>query len=483
MSDKKSDDIFKQAFSGYSPDVPPHIWDNIAAGKKKKRPVAFWLNRKAALLLVAAGLLLAGGAGYFIFSEKENDQRIALGKSDSGQQSGSTTPAAVSPEDAQGAERDNDNSKTTGINSSPAPDNERGSVSQNNERVTGIDLPATNTASPVTPGSTANTKNDSPEDGSGIGGYSKKPIRKKTRTPHKTTIDTKEPETGEIESEDNLRSDNETELTLPFVDGTKNLIQLLAENNLPKQTIRGFTPAFKISEECPGAPTKKYYIEAYISPDYAIKKYSDTGQSTLVARRKESLRFQSAYSAGMRYTRVFTNGMSVRTGLNFSQINEKFSYAQDNVVQIVYVINMQGDTTDSYYVRGTRYKNSYNHFRTVDVPLLVGYEMGNDRLRANINAGAVVNIYSWQQGETIDNNGNPVTITTGKPNNPYQYKTNVGIGFTAGASLYYKLNNRLYAMAEPYFRYNFSPMNKEVLSIQERFTTIGLRLGIRVDMK
>jgi len=119
----------------------------------------------------------------------------------------------------------------------------------------------------------------------------------------------------------------------------------------------------------------------------------------------------------------------------------------------------------------------------VDVPLLVGYEMGNDRLRANINAGAVVNIYSWQQGETIDNNGNPVTITTGKPNNPYQYKTNVGIGFTAGASLYYKLNNRLYAMAEPYFRYNFSPMNKEVLSIQERFTTIGLRLGIRVDMK
>jgi len=483
MSDKKLDDLFKQSFSGYSPDVPPHIWDNIVAGKKKKRPVAFWLNRKAALLLLTSGLLLAGGAAYLIFTEKEKNQPIALEKNDSGQQSGSTTPAAVLQHDTQGAAIEKRDSRDAGINSSTASANEMRSVSTNSTTVTGADLPAVNSTPANTSTPAANSKSKLGEAGHGIANNYKKPVRIKRQRGHTTMVDTKEPETGEMGSADNLISDIETELHLPFVDGTKNLIPLFAESNLPKQTIKAFTPAFKISEECPGAPTKKYYIEAYISPDYAIKKYSDTGQSNLVARRKESLRFHSAFSAGMRYTRVFTNGVSVRTGINFSQINEKFSYAQDNVVQIIYVINTQGDTTDSYYVRGTRYKHSYNHFRTIDVPLLVGYEMGNDRLRANINAGAVVNIYSWQQGETLDNNGNPVSITTGKPDNPYQYKTNVGIGFTAGASLYYKLNDRLYAMAEPYFRYNFSPMNKEVLSIQERFTTIGLRLGIRVDLK
>jgi hypothetical protein len=482
MSDKKLDDIFKQAFGGYSPDVPPHIWENIAAGKKKKRPAAFWLNRKATLLLLLAGFLLAGGAGFFIFTAKESDQHIALENNNGGEQTGSSTPAAVSNDSQLSAAADNDESKTTGARSSLAPVNESRSGSKNNKPVPGNDLAGTNSPALVTSGSPASFNNDLPGAGSDIAG-SNKSVKARKRTPHKTRINTKEPETGDTEAENEYSNETAVEFALPLVDGTKNLIQLLAENNLPKQTIRSFTPAFKIPEECPGAPTKKYYIEAYISPDYAIKKYSDTGQSTLVARRKESLRFQSAFSAGMRYTRVFTNGMSVRTGINFSQINEKFSYAQDNVVQIMYVINNQGDTTDSYYVRGTRYKNSYNHFKTVDVPLLIGYEMGNDRLRANINAGAVVNIYSWQQGETLDNNGNPVTITTGKPNNPYQYKTNVGIGFTAGASIYYKLNNRLYAMAEPYFRYNFSPMNKEVLSIQERFTTIGLRFGIRVDIK
>ena len=109
--------------------------------------------------------------------------------------------------------------------------------------------------------------------------------------------------------------------------------------------------------------------------------------------------------------------------------------------------------------------------------------MGNGRLHANLNAGAIINLYSWQQGELLDTNNQPVSITTGKSNDAFQYKTNAGIGFTAAASIYYKLNDRLHVLAEPYFRYNLSPMSKDILSLQERFTTIGLRLGIRVDLK
>jgi len=93
----------------------------------------------------------------------------------------------------------------------------------------------------------------------------------------------------------------------------------------------------------------------------------------------------------------------------------------------------------------------------------------------------VINLYSWQKGELLDTAFQPVSITTGKGVPAFQYKTNIGVGFTAAASVYYKLNDRLHLLAEPYFRYNFSPMNKEALSLQERFTTMGLRLGIRID--
>jgi hypothetical protein len=471
MTDKKFDNLFKESFSGYSPDVPSYIWDNIAAEKKKKRPAAFWLNKKTALLLFGTLLLLVSAGSYYIFYKKENSEGIIAHENNgSRQETVSTIPAAViQPENKAGTA----SSKSTKIVSEKTGNNATaGSETTDHFGIT----PLSSSTNSLLTKEIKTRKNNNAAFSSRNRPF---PV-KRMQLQKVTSVDTYEPMIGE---EDGYNGNANTEILLLTVDGFRDLIKHTTESKLSKSSLKPFTPAVKVSEECPGAPSNKYYIDAYISPDYAIKKYSDTGISTLVAKRKESLRFHSAFSAGLRYTRVFNNGMSVRTGFNFSQINEKFSYAQENVVQIVYVINNQGDTTDSYYVRGTRYKNSYNNYRTIDVPLVLGYELGNEKLRANINAGAVINIYSWQNGQTLDNDGNLVSITTGKQNNPYQYKTNVGIGFTAGASLYYKLNNRLYAMAEPYFRYNFSPMNKEAVSIQERFTTIGLRLGIRVDIK
>ncbi|MBK7124271.1 MAG: hypothetical protein IPH68_16755 [Chitinophagaceae bacterium] len=106
--------------------------------------------------------------------------------------------------------------------------------------------------------------------------------------------------------------------------------------------------------------------------------------------------------------------MSVRGGVNFSQINEKFTFNEGNIIQVTYIINSNGDTIGSYSTTGTRYKTTINRYRSIDIPLVVGYELGNSRLRANINASAIINVYSWQNGDVLDTAGNPVSITTGK---------------------------------------------------------------------
>ena len=93
--------------------------------------------------------------------------------------------------------------------------------------------------------------------------------------------------------------------------------------------------------------------------------------------------------------------MSVRAGFNYSQINEKFKFKQGNIVQVVYIINASGDTIGSYTVTGTRYKTTINNYRSIDIPIAMGYEVGNGRWHANINAGVVINIYSWQKGEIL----------------------------------------------------------------------------------
>jgi hypothetical protein len=480
MRDKKFDGFLKDSFSGYSPEVPAHIWENIADKRKKKKGAFFWLNERKALLALAV-LLLAGSGIYLATNKKGSTQNIALENNGSRQGTESIVPAAVLPpaNETGKAATSADNVNETSIENSETVITQNDKVSAGNEKLI-TDTFSTNEGTDKSSNTPAYNNSDKNDAANVVTTTRRKnKIQKPKRITQKTT------NAQPVDVKDNTGDDDFAtvdEVNILDVSGSRDLIILSKENIFPKQTIQA--GAIKLKEDCPGNTSgNNYYVKAYISPDYAIKKYSDTGNSFLVSKRKESLRIQSAFSAGLRYTRVFANGMSVRTGFNFSQINEKFSYAQDNVVQIVYIINIAGDTTDSYYVRGTRYKNSYNRYRTIDVPLVVGYEMGNGRFHANINAGAVINLYSWQKGETLDNNGAPVTITTGKPDNPYQYKTNVGIGFTGAASLYYKFSDRFHFLAEPYFRYNFSPMNKEALSIQEKFTTIGLRLGVRVDLR
>jgi opacity protein-like surface antigen len=84
----------------------------------------------------------------------------------------------------------------------------------------------------------------------------------------------------------------------------------------------------------------------------------------------------------------------------------------------------------------------------------------------------------------LDTNYLPVSITTGKSvASPYQFKNNVGVGLTGGVGVYYKLTDLLHVLAEPYFRYNLKPMSKEALTLQQKYNTIGVRLGVRLDLK
>ena len=481
MSDRnKLDDHLKELFGNYSPDVPPHIWENIVAGRKRKKPIAFWLNKKNILGLLAL-IIIVTGTGLLI--TKKDDSKIIAPEnkiSSSKPVTETAVPAA--------ALKDNTVLNTLGIN--PTTTNNKKEILQSTEN---SNLPATNSNQNLS----VSTQTNKSEKINAVINNPKEivAVKKRNATNQQQTIVKKKGkgkftaqssaiETAEaIDEKDNNAAEPMQQgfsIQRLFYGAEKISAFSMLDLNSKKTDFKTI--------QIPGCPAdkdaagNKQYWELYAGPDYAFKKYNDTANSALLEKRKASTSFLYAFSAGVRYTRVFSNGMSLRGGINYSQINEKFSYAQSNVVQLTYEINQQGDTINSYYVRGTKYRTSYNHYRTLDIPLLVGYELGNGRLHANINAGAVINIYSWQNGETLDSSFQPVSFTSAKSNSPYQYKTNVGVGFMGGISLYYKLNESLHLLAEPYYRYNFSPMNKGTLSIQEKFSTIGLRLGLRLDL-
>ena len=460
------DEHIKELFSNYTPDVHPRIWEKIIAEKDRKRPVGFWVSmfsNRNKLLLIGLIIALSSGGALFYYNKFTTANENTSAATDTKK----TGTKIDTKEDVPTSEISLDKSTTsTELTSNPAAANDIYAGSNkalNNKANTRVSIVSPSAETDAGTEYTTSTAKGNKKYYTGLGNV---------------LVNTTAPDT----EEDAYAEQGGTLLgRLTF-----NAEKITEKRKTGKQENLHFNPVVFL----PGCPSiekdasgNKKYFEFYAGPDYAIRSLQDTGNSSYLQKRKESTKFKSGFSTGVRYTKVFNNSMSVRGGINFSQINEKFTFTQGNVVQVTYIINNNGDTVGSYTTTGSRYKTTINRYRSIDIPLVVGYELGNGKLHANINAGAIINIYSWQKGDVLDATGNPVTITTGKNSSPYQFKTNAGVGFIGAVSVYYKLTDRLHIMAEPYFRYNLSPMNKESITLKQKYQTAGLRLGIRLDLK
>lgn len=464
-SNRQFDEHIKGQFNNYAPDVHSRIWENIIAEKDKKRPPGFWismLNGRTKLLILGLIIALSSGGAWIFFNKNitPNNKKNAAENRSTGNKTGRSE---VQPSLAQQTN----------------PPNEVNELS-----ITPVnDLTTSNTALLSNGGIKARIYSPSLEEdetGNGKPGTAK---RNKKQLPGLGNVLVNTTSPGLDKEEDEDAYDGQGTLLGRL---TYHAEKYTEKRKSGKPGLLSFDPVIYLPD-CPSiekdAAGNKRYFEFYGGPDYAIRSLHDTGNSAYLQKRKESTKFKSGFSAGVRYTKVFNNSMSVRGGVNYSQINEKFTFSQGNIIQVIYIINTNGDTVGSYTTTGTRNKTTINRYRSIDIPIVVGYELGNGKLHANINAGAIINIYSWQNGDVLDPSGNPVSITTGKSSSPYQFKTNAGLGFIGAASIYYKLNDRLHLMAEPYFRYNLTPMSKETSTLKQKYQTAGLRLGIRLDLK
>jgi len=481
MSEERNfDDHIRNEFANYSPEVAPHIWENIVAERKKRRPVGFWFTLSGTGLIWLAALLLAGAGTGLIISHSANKTNTTASKNIVGNDS--TSIIATDNKQVLSSTKDSNKNSNTNL---PVQQNSSNIETGNRNN----DIAIVQTSSSEKRKSISYTKKAGllNRHGSKINNDNSadKNINSTTDINYNNTSNEENVVPTSILGKFNKNnSAGMIYIQQKFGDkiNTVSFDESIAQSSLRQKNKLLNLPECPVIEK--DAAGNKKYIEVYIAPDYTLRTITDTANSAYLKERKETTQLTSAFSAGIRYTKVFDNGISLRGGLNYSQINEKFSFVQGNVIQVTYTIDPNtGDTTGSYTVRGTRYKTTYNHYRSIDIPVTIGYEFGNGRFHTNINAGIIANIYSWQKGEELDTNGQPVSINTGKDGSPlYQFRTNVGLGATGGVSFYYKLTDQIHLLAEPYVRYNFEPLTTGSLSLQQKYTTIGLRIGLRFDL-
>ena len=456
MNELPFDNFVKRKFGNYTPDVPPHIAENIFAARKTK-PKGFWFNWLSKGNIFVSLLLITGAGGYYFISQPHSEK--IRNKNLVHETSNSSSSA-----------------KNGDINIQ-----DKKEQSLKSDEQTNIDKPNNQSANFITPVTPANASSASTSN-----------VRYSIINENAETQNGKIPVNRyTINKETNSDYSDLKKLLFPYT--FNNARELKDTRVINNKNVK--------LPDCPSieknAAGNKKYWEVYAGPDYAInnyRTYSDTASNNYLQKTKASTKFASAFSAGVRYTKVFNNAVSIRTGLNYSQVNEKFIYFNPSELKYVTVITTRviirspGDTlyindTLQYQQSGTRTKATQNRYRSIDVPLVIGYELGNGKVHANINAGIIINVYSWYKGDALDTSYQPVSITTGKGNPQYQFKNNIGVGFLGSASFYYRFTDQMHLVIEPYFRYNLSPMSNNNSNLQQKFHTAGIRAGIRWDIK
>jgi hypothetical protein len=450
MKNKLFDDFVQKKFDGYKPEVGAHIWENIARQKEKQKPVGFWfstIGKVAATFLV---ILSSIAIGYYCMHNKNTSTKeISKNKEKSIVPSTNTLQQNTIIDEQTSATITNNNKKVLPII----------------EQTQSIESLSTSTNKINKNNSTASiiktTENN----------YITNSTNTHTNINGKTKV--------------NISKNDEGENINNVLVATLTTADLINQNY-------SFTPTFKTKKlltiafiPCPeaekNAAGNKRYIEIYGGPDYIFKSYADTG-NIYIAQRKASTGIHYAFSAGVRYTKVFGSGISFRAGLNYSQINERFIAFNGYVLERVVQVNSIGDTIANYTTASVQYKKSNNVYRTIDIPIQAGFEFGNGKLHTNLSAGAMINISSKQTGSALEPNGNVIDLSGPKTSSKYKYKSNVGVSFLGSVSVYYKLNEKLHVMAEPYIRYSLSPMTKDEITFSQKFHTIGMRFGLRKDL-
>jgi len=273
--------------------------------------------------------------------------------------------------------------------------------------------------------------------------------------------------------------------SLVSVPGTMDTRQLFIDDVYP-EFIPPECPTFGFNRE-PGI-----FFDLLYSHDMPSRTLEMKSQelSDYINSRNNTESTLYSFSASLRIAYISRSGLGVKTGFNYSQINEKFEYLDPDASLIRTIITI--DTlivggvptvvTDTSTIRipGSLDITSYNRYRFFDIPILATYEAPlNDKFYYSFNGGVLINVAFSQKGRFLDPAGMPVWFTGSDPDGYDAFKNSAGLSFFGSLGLHYKLNDHLDIILEPNFRFYAGSLTSEPYPLEQRWLTLGLSHGIR----
>nr|MBS0038338.1 hypothetical protein [Saprospiraceae bacterium] len=243
-------------------------------------------------------------------------------------------------------------------------------------------------------------------------------------------------------------------------------------------------------------PLRYFTIDILAGPDFFDKlllaKSAEDEEFAELRRNSESALL--SYGMSIKLSAVFQNGLALRTGVSFNQINEKMIYKDPNAetrrvvnVLIDTIINAPMDTTfvfDTLSVieTGTRLKEVQNKYQIIDIPFMVGAEFESGNWTLTPSLGVMFNVAFKTRGEVLDQTGEPVNINAEETESSI-FRKNLGVSLTGSFGVGYRLSSEYSLMIEPRIRYNLKPLTVEGYPLTQNYFVFGVHAGIRYRFK
>jgi hypothetical protein len=464
------DDFVKNSLHSHKSPVPNGLWDKIVAEKETKKPVVFWWTDKRWYMVAAACLLLICGT-CFVISNKNNSEEVAT-KSQVPSKQLKNTPSQPSKTETI----DNNTTLNSNDNSTNAISSDSDSKISETDKTTNIGTNKEGSVKNVI----FNTKRNEKRSANTVNDTQLGNDKRQQQLPFTQNDGVAQDNSDNLVSK--LAQANTVSLSKLFNYNTKDITSLKLKN---QNKIFGL--------DCPNYKPSTWYLEAYGSADYTMKNVFAYGVSNNYLQRIDSTtKMSGGFTFGLRVSKTISDNFLLKSGLQYTQRNEQFTSKSDSIITTTSVVTVRtivrggglSDTTvrDTATVQqiGYRKRVTNNQYKSLEIPLLLSYENGNDKWHYAINGGVIANLTSWYQGETLDTSFQLVPLSA-KNTNGF-YKSNLNLSLYAGLSIIRNISERLDIFAEPYFRYGISNTNTSTAGYSQRFNAAGLTLGVRYKL-
>ena len=227
------------------------------------------------------------------------------------------------------------------------------------------------------------------------------------------------------------------------------------------------------------------YLDVMASPDIPIRslKARNNLYYNYVRNREQTESVEFSYSAGFRLSAVSNTGVAIRTGLNYTQINEQFDYFNESEERII-IDNIYGSDgeiigSDTTVVTGVRHKVTHNRFQIVDLPIILGYELEYKKFILSFNGGPHINLYFESEGDFLSPELEPVSFSSDDPDGIRAFRNHLGIGWFTSVGLQYKVSPKINLLFEPYFKMYPKGFSRSQYIVEQQYLSTGFSIGIR----